>query len=156
MNLGYCRRSVAAAWKRRQALETPEVEAEAIDVPARLASLARALPSSLAERDVAVRRLEALEGDPETVEIRLAEVDRDILEVAKEGLSDEDRQEVATDLTKALDRLRSRLPSEELERAAARLEERLVRERLALPVLSLFAPEALTNETSEAVTEPAA
>ena len=58
LNLGYCRRSVEAAWKRYQKMEAPELAAAAeIDVAARLAALAAALPSGLGDREAWARRL---------------------------------------------------------------------------------------------------
>lgn len=148
VSLGYCRRSVEAAWKRQQKLAAPPVETPAIDVAARLAALAAALPEDLAARDAWARRLTELEGTAEEVEARLQELDRELLEAAS-TVDPQTRARLDEDLRGALANLARRLPAAELEGVEARLAERLLRDLLGLPVLSLFAPEAEPEDASE-------
>ena len=49
-------------------------------------------------------------------------------------------------MEKTLAALKSRLPSDELERSRERLNHQVLRQRLGLPVLSLFSPEAQTEK----------
>lgn len=142
VSLGYCRRSVEAAWKRQQKLAVPDVEAPAIDVAARLAALAAALPATLASRGDWARRLTALQGGAEEVESKLQELDRELLEAATAGLGEAARARLDDALASALAKLARRLPEAELAGVETQIAERLLREHLALPVLSLFAPEA--------------
>lgn len=142
INLGYCKRSVEAAWKRYLKMGAPEVEAVEIDVAARLAALARALPPGLEGRGHWSDRIVGLEGGPEQVEEQLGELDREIFESVREGLGDETREQVRRKVDGALANLARRLPPKELAGVEAQLTERVLREHLALPVLSLFALEA--------------
>lgn len=143
ISLGYCRRSVEAAWKRYQKMQAPVVEAAPpIDVAARLESLAGALPEGLRRRDAWCARMRALEGEPEAVEEKLRELDREVFDAATQELDDATRSAVAEALEQALARLAGRLRAADLEGARDELRERILRERLGLPVLSLFAPEA--------------
>ena len=142
--LGHCKRSVKAAWRRQQKLEAPGAagEREELDLPARLESLAAALPAGLARRQAAVKRIVALEGDAEAIEASLTEIDRELLQAGSEGLPSSEHEEIERQLAASRSALADRLPAAELERAEARLREEILRQRLALPVLSLFAPEA--------------
>lgn len=142
VSLGYCRRSVEAAWKRRQKLAVPDVEGPEIDVAARLEALAAALPTTLPARDDWCRRLNQLEGGAEEVESKLQELDRELVEAAAAGLDAATRARLDDALARALGKLSRRLPEAELAGVEAQLAERLLRDHLALPVLSLFAPEA--------------
>jgi hypothetical protein len=142
--LKFCRRSVEAAWKRRHQLHAAATVAVAseIDVGARLAALAVALPSALPGRGELERRIRALEGDAETIEGALAGLDREILLRAEETLTPEEQQAIAAEVEAALGKLRHRLGEEQLRGAYSELREKLLRDRLELPLLSLFAPEA--------------
>lgn len=151
VNLSYCKRSVEAAWKRYQKMRSPEVEeAMAIDVASRLAALARSLPGDLADRDGWAERLSKLEGSPEQVEGRLEEIDRELLESARADLDPERHEEIRRQVAKALANLARRLPAEELSGVEEQLTERILREQLGLPVLSLFAVEATSDCESSA------
>ena len=140
----HCKRAVKAAWRRQQALEAPGTagEQEELDLSARLESLASALPAGLAQRQAAVERIRALAGDAEAIEASLAEIDRELFARARDDLQASEREEVERQLAASRSALAERLPAAELERAEARLREEILRQRLALPVLSLFAPEA--------------
>lgn len=142
LSLGYCRRSVEAAWKRQQKMQAPDVEPEpAIDVAARLAALAAALPLGLAARDGWRRRIVELEGGAERVEKELEELDREMFAAVSADLDEGERRAIDDALARAMAHV-ARLPPPQLEEAKARLFERILRERLGLPVLSLFSPEA--------------
>ncbi len=142
--LGHCKRSVQAAWRRQQKLEAPGAasEREELDLPARLESLAAALPAGLARREAAIERIRGLDGGAEAIEASLAEIDRELLEAGSEGLEATEREAIERQLANSRAALAERLPAAELERAEARLREEILRQRLELPVLSLFAPEA--------------
>jgi hypothetical protein len=88
------------------------------------------------------RRIRDLEGSSPQVERELADLDGELLAAASNGLSTELRDELDSDVEAALAKLAARLPDAELERARERLRRQLLRRKLALPVLSLFAPEA--------------
>ncbi|HEX4964160.1 MAG TPA: hypothetical protein VF173_25265 [Thermoanaerobaculia bacterium] len=137
-SLRYCAPAVEAAWSELKELAAPgqRAAAPAFEVAPRLAALGATLP-----RDLAVR-VAALSGDPQQVEDRLAALDREMLDAAMEGLTPEERAEVAAAVEKTLALLQSRLPAGELETSRDRLFRQTLRRRLGLPVLSLFSPEA--------------
>ena len=87
-SLGHCKRSVDAAWKRRQKLLAPgaaEDDDEQLDLAARLENLASALPAGLEERQAMAGRIRGLDGDAEEIEKALAEIDREIVRRARGG-----------------------------------------------------------------------
>ncbi len=147
-SLSYCQRAVKGAWRRQQELQAPGAggEEEELDLPARLGNLAAALPAGLAGRDAVAERIQALAGDAEAVEAGLAGIDREILRRVSDALLVPEREAIESELVAARAALAERLPADELERAGDRLREQILRRRLALPVLSLFAPEALGSD----------
>lgn len=142
-SLRYCAPAVEAAWADLRELTAPgeRAEAPALDIPERLRNLAAALPV-IPDRDALAEKIVALQGDAPSVEAALSVLDRDLLAAAASSLEAEPRQEIEAAVEKTLDALRSRLPAEELERSRERLTLQVLRQRLALPVLSLFSPEA--------------
>jgi len=138
------RRSIEAAWQRQQQLTAPARSGDvpAIDVKARLAALAEALPQEFVGGDALRRQILELDGDAETIEEQLAALDRELLEAAYQDLDAAGRERLERELVTAVTTLARRLPAAEIEEAKAQLRERLLRELLHLPVLSLFAPEA--------------
>ncbi len=144
VTLRYCRRVIERAWRKQQEMLAPGQadEPAALDLATRLAHLAAALPEDLPRREYWQGRVRALTGDAEEVEAALVELDRELLEAAGESLDGARREEVAARLAASLAPLRGRLPRSELERAEGYLREQVLRRSLALPVLSLFAPEA--------------
>lgn len=121
-----------------------------IDVAARLAALAAALPPELPDRETWSRQVVELEGGVEEVEERLKAVDRQVLDAAAAMLGARDRQELEEQLAKAVAHLgRRHLPAEQLRKTEQLLRERLLREKLSLPVLSLFSPEAVERPLQE-------
>ncbi len=147
-SLAWCQRSVKAAWRRHQKLQAPASggDEEALDVPARLANLAAALPEDLAGRDALAEEIRTLSGDAETVEARLTALDRELVRRVSDALSATDAADVERQLSASRAALSERLPAAELERAGERMREEVLRRRLGLPVLSLFAPEALPSQ----------
>jgi len=142
-SLRYCAPAVEAAWEERRELSTPgeNAEAPAFDLAARLTALAGRLPPAFLGRDLLAGRIAALGGDPQTVEEALAGLDREMLAAAA-SLSGADREAVEAAVAKTLAGLRGRLPADELERSRERLTQQILRQRLGLPVLSLFSPDA--------------
>ncbi|HEX5759428.1 MAG TPA: hypothetical protein VF121_09560 [Thermoanaerobaculia bacterium] len=152
-SLRYCRQAVEAAWSEVQQLTAPgrRTEVEPLDVAPRLAALAAALPAALAGREELATRVRRLgesagggppAGDSEAVEAALAALDRELLERAGEALSEEARGALEEAVETTLAALAARLPAEDLAAARERLRRQLLRQRLGLPVLSLFSPEA--------------
>jgi hypothetical protein len=141
-SLRYCAPAVDAAWEERRELTAPGEGAEApeLDLEARLHALAGALPESFA-RGMA-GRIAVLAGDPQKIEEHLAALDREMLAAAAASLDSAASGEIAAAVEKTLAGLRGRLPSEELERSRERLTAQVLRQRLRLPVLSLFSPDA--------------
>jgi hypothetical protein len=143
-SLRYCAPAVEAAWAERRELTTPGegTEAPPFDLGARVRALAAKVPPGFPGRDPFAGRVAALAGDPQAVEEALAGLDREMLAAAGEALGAADRAEVAAAVEKTLAGLRGRLPIEELERSRERLTHQVLRQRLGLPVLSLFSPDA--------------
>jgi hypothetical protein len=139
-SLRYCAPAVEAAWAELRELTAPgeRGEAPALDIPARLRSLAAHVPPEIAPR------VAGLHGDAPSVESALSALDREMLAAAESSLEDGLRREVDAAVEKTLAALRGRLPAEELELSRDRLTHQVLRQRLGLPVLSLFSPEAGT------------
>lgn len=137
-SLRYCAPAVEAAWADLRELTAPGERAEAapLDIPGRLRSLAAAVPDAFRERVL------ALQGDAPSVEAALSALDREMLAAASSSLAPELREEVGAAVEKTLAALKGRLPADELERSRERLACQVLRQRLGLPVLSLFSPEA--------------
>lgn len=137
-SLRYCAPAVEAAWADLRELTAPgeRTEAAPLDVPSRLRNLAAAVPAVFAERVL------ALQGDAPSVEAALSALDREMLTASSQALAPEPRAEVDAAVEKTLAALRGRLPADELERSRERLTHQVLRQRLGLPVLSLFSPEA--------------
>jgi hypothetical protein len=143
-SLRYCAPAVEAAWAGLRELTAPgeRLEAPVFDVSLRLQALAAALPADLAGRDALTARIVALAGDPQSIEEGLAVLDREMLAGVVASLNGPVRTEVEAAVEKTVAGLRGRLPADELERSRERLTWQVLRQRLALPVLSLFSPEA--------------
>lgn len=143
-SLRYCAPAVEAAWEEIQELTAPgrRTEAPPLDVAARLAALARALPAEIPRREWFVEQLTSLSGESHEVEDRLARLDAELMKEAAAGLDEERRRELEEAVERTLQPLAGRLPRPELAMARERLFRQHLRRRLGLPVLSLFAPEA--------------
>ena len=142
-SLRYCASAVETAWQRRQELRGPgrREDPETLEIVPRLEALAEALPATWSHREEITRRLLALTGDSRSIEPALAEVDREMIELAWRSLDSSARQEVEAEVARSLDGLRSRMAPEELGPASDRLRTRRLRRRLGLPLLSLFSSE---------------
>ena len=143
-SLRYCAPAVEAAWEELRELTAPgeRLEAPTFEASARLRALAAALPPELAGREELAARIVSLAGDPQEIEEGLAALDREMLAAALASLEEPVRGEVEAAVEKTVAGLRGRLPADELERSRERLTWQVLRQRLALPVLSLFSPEA--------------
>jgi hypothetical protein len=176
-SLRYCAPAVEAAWTERSELTAPgaRVEAEAFDAASRLAALAAALPAVGGGRDRpgpggpgGLTEAPGLAGprgpaelraelaaladaglDPQAIEERLAELDRRTLDGALAALGAEERAALDATLDKAMGAVAGRLAAAEIDRARGRLARQVLRERLGLPMLSLFSPEARPPEAAE-------
>ncbi len=147
-SLRHCKRAVDAAWRRQQELAAPgsSEATEELDLAGRLARLSAALPNELGDRESLVATILGLEGDAESIEAQLAQIDHNVMAAADDAQAPSDRRDIERELAEARAALAERLPDDELERSAERLREEILRRRLGLPVLSLFAPEALPSE----------
>ncbi len=143
-SLRYCAPAVEAAWSDLREMTAPgeRTEAPHLDIPTRLSNLAAALPATVPDRDAFLEKIAAIDGDAPSVEAALSALDRDLLTVVASALEAEPRKEIEAAVEKTLEALRGRIPAEELERSRERLTHQVLRQRLALPVLSLFSPEA--------------
>jgi hypothetical protein len=147
--LRYCAPAIESAWEEIQELQAPgerETAAPALDVPARLDALASALPARLPGRDELVEAIRSLSGPPEAVEAALARLDEETLDATERRLRAGGRAELERQAAASLAAVAGRLPAAEIETARARLLRRLLRKRIGLPLLSLFAPEAEAGE----------
>lgn len=144
-SLRYCRAAVEKAWAERQELgAAPPVPRRraTIDVAARLAALADAMPANLAGVDSWRRRLLDLRGTAPEVEERLIELDAELADRAFESLARQERDAFVASAEEVLQRTARRVEHERLPELRRRLVRRLVRERFSLPLLSLFAEPA--------------
>jgi hypothetical protein len=143
-SLRYCAPAVEAAWHERRELTGPGQtgEAPAFDAAARLAALAGRLPAALPEREGLAARIIGLAGDPQAIEDELSRLDGSMLAAAAASLPPAARAEIDAAVAKTLQGLKGRLPAEELERSRERLTVQVLRQRLHLPMLSLFSPDA--------------
>lgn len=94
--------------------------------------------------------------DAQAIEERLAELDRRTLDGALAALGAEERAALDATLDKAIGAVAGRLAAAEIERARGRLARQVLRERLGLPMLSLFSPEARPPEAAADPEPPAA
>jgi hypothetical protein len=143
-SLRYMAHAVEAMWAELRELAAPGARDEGgeVDLAPRLGALAAALPADLSGREELAARVTALAGDSEEVERALAALDRELLERAERELGGELREEVEAAVERTLGALAGRLEPQDLEGARTRLARQVLRQRLGLPVLSLFAPEA--------------
>lgn len=143
-SLRYCAPAVEAAWEEIREMSAAGLgeAAPPLDIPARLAALAEALPEEVAGRARWQERIRGLIGDPPSVEQALSQLDQEILAAQDAALPEARRREVAHEVEKTLAQLAARLPAAELERARESLTLQALRRRLGLPLLSLFSEEA--------------
>ena len=88
---------------------------EPLDVASRLAALAAALPEAFPEREKLAARIRRLEGDSAAVEEALAGLDREMVQLALQALSADQRADLDGVVAQGLGEAASRLPPEDLE-----------------------------------------
>lgn len=145
-SLRYFAPAVEAAWEEFRALLGPGHAAIApalISVAERLDRLAARLPVTWPHASVWQARLRALRGDAHAVEAQLAILDREALDQLRQALSEEERRSLDEAAGSRLAALRERLHADQVAESRRRLADQILRARSGLPVLSLFAPEAL-------------
>jgi len=142
--LRYYARAVESSWEAVEELRAggERTGAPGIDLRARLAALAAALPEKTPDRAAIAERIAGLQGDTEHVEQALAALDRELLAAAERELSETDRAAVEAQLDETVAGLFGSLFAGDVDRARERLRRQVLRRRLGLPVLSLFSPEA--------------
>jgi len=145
-SLRYVAPAVEAMWADLRELAAPGERDEGgeVDLAPRLRALATALPADLPGREELAAKVAALAGDSEEIERALAALDREMLETAEREQGGELREEIEAAVQRTLGALAGRLDPADLADARARLARQILRQRLGLPVLSLFAPEAQT------------
>lgn len=146
--LRYCRHAIDEAWREVQELSNVETRRSAapVDVSSRLGALARALPAQLPRRATWAARIEELRGTAEVVEHRLADLDRALVDERWEDLDEDARRSIVRQVDEALAAVAGRVGEEDLAVARERLRRQRLRRAEALPVLSLFSPEAESDE----------
>jgi hypothetical protein len=151
--LRYLKPAVAKAWKQgRELLAVPTSPPPAFDLPGRLQALGDTLVPCLPARELWRQRIPGLEGSAEAVEKALGELDGQVLVLAQVSLSKVEKESLEEDWAQARTALARRLPAAEVAASAERLRERLLRERLHFPLLSLFSP--LAQPQAEVQIEP--
>lgn len=150
-SLRYFRAAVDAAWDERSALSAGAGGPHADPGPParqRLEALARALPLGLPGRAELHAAILELDGPLDVVERALAELELGALARLDAGLATAERGELEARVERALAQVPGELAAVELEALRGRLRRQALRSRLGLPVLSLFAPEALGVDSS--------
>ncbi len=138
LTLRFCRSAVEKAFKREQELSLGadrQTTVPGLDLAQILGRLADSLPDQMADLSW---RLRQLEGDAEHLEKQLGDLDHELMERASSLLDEDSRQQLDAALAESLASLGRRLSRAELEQAAPRLRNSLLRRQLELPILSLF------------------
>lgn len=140
-SLRYCAPAIERAWEEWRSLRAGgrREEAAPIDVAARLEALAAALPPALPEGEELAARLRALDGDAEAVERALGELEREVLAAARARLDEAERRELEERAAAAVAGVAGRLAGAERRRLEGQVLDQLLRRRLELPPLTLFA-----------------
>jgi hypothetical protein len=145
-SLRYFRAAVAAAWDEALALRAGGHRVETRAEPTvgeRLAALSRSLPAELPAREELAAAIVALSGPVEVVEPELARLDAATLAKQSAALDAEARAAIDAEVGRALAPLAGRLSMAARQEARSRLRNQALRRRVGLPLLSLFAPEAM-------------
>ena len=150
-SLSYCRDAVLEAWERRAETARGKGSASAADavdtggalkrLTSDLASVAAARPDLAAELESAARSLSRLDGSgksPEEIESSLAGLDRRLAKALAEALPEKERVELDAEAEKMLAGAGARMDAVTLDKTSRALKRRLLREKLALPRLSLL------------------
>jgi len=146
-SLRYFRAAVAAAWDERLALSAGGATAppSAPPIARRLQALAAAIPDGLTGAAALRAAILALQGDPQSVEGALAQLDARLLDEAARSLDEAGATALEARVERALGRTGAGGGSDRVA-LAGRLRAQALRAELRLPLLSLFAPEALAPD----------
>jgi len=150
-SLSYCRDAVLEAWERRaetargRGSETrpddPDARRILVELAARLAETAASRPDVADPLEAAVRaiaRMGASEKTAGEIEASLARLDKRLARELAEALPADERAGVDAEVGALLAGAGDRMDEAALEKTRRALTRRLVRERLALPRLSLL------------------
>jgi hypothetical protein len=148
-SLAYFKAAVEAAWEEVQSLTAGgrKERLEPVRVEERLRRLADRIGPGVPGGERIRGAIVALSGELDDVERSLAALDAELLAALQAGAGKRESAEDRAAIDAALAGVAARLPKEELARAREHLFAQRLRQRHALPVLSLFAPEARQNET---------
>ncbi|MEM6795306.1 MAG: hypothetical protein AAF725_15105 [Acidobacteriota bacterium] len=157
--LRYYRRAVEKAWQRVEELTSPgrREQSALVDRARRLENLAASLGEAAWLGDIP-RLLRGLASEHASdLEERIAGLDARMVDLARRSLDESEGREIAARVEQALSRFGERMGEDERQVTRRRLEIELIRRLRRLPVLSLFAPEALGGAagSSEASSKPA-
>ena len=145
-SLRYFSAAVETAWSEQQELGATGLRRRAPEPPfeplRRLEKLAAALPATWSGAAALGRRLRALDGDAEAIESELARLENEVLSTELAGMEPAARTELEAEIERALAPAVARLPAAEVAAARERLVRQRLRQRLGVPLLSLFSPAA--------------
>jgi len=151
-SLTYFKAAVESAWEEVQGLSAGgrKERLEPIRIEDRLRRLADRIGPSVPDGERWREAIAALSGELDEVESKLAALDGALLAELAANAAEAERVADREAIERALAGVASRLPPEEVDRARAHLRAQHLRQRHALPVLSLFAPEAREPEPDPA------
>jgi hypothetical protein len=141
--LGYCRQTVEAAFRRFREVSlggggdrTPAQEP--FDASAHLSRIADELGSIAPDIATRVEDLAANGDDLRTIEDALGELDGELVERAEATIDDVERDSILAEAEASLASYRERMPEKVYRSALKSAYRRRLRERAALPRLSLY------------------
>jgi hypothetical protein len=143
-SLRYCAPAVEAAWREVRDLGAAEgrMEAEPVDVRARLEALIGRLPPELPGREALAAGIAALDRGPDggaqAVESGLHALEERFVAEAAEALDAGAKEAIDKRVDRALSRAGARVPADELADLSRRLRRDFTRQHLGLPPLTLF------------------
>lgn len=143
-SLRYCASAVEDAWRERRELGSENVARQrpAIDVAARLDSLANSLPADLEGLAVWAGRIRAVGEEPKEVERALVVLDSELVDRCVAGLKPASLASLEASVERSLEAVSQRLASDVLAADRERLLREAARRQARLPLLSLFSPDA--------------
>ncbi len=141
--LRYYSKAVERAFEQRSKLHAPghQEEAPPLELGRRLSSLAAAVPEEIWSKGTR-EEIRQLSGAAEAIEDRLAELEDELLVRAEQSFDSAQIERFQVELSRALDRLRDRMPGGDMVSARERLRRQILRRFLNLPEMSLFGLEA--------------
>ena len=142
LSLRFVKSAVERAFEARQKLLAAGVtvgdEGDSLSLADQLSAVAELVPEEFPFTNDLQKRILALDGGGAAVEEALAELDAEMLKLAWQALDGPGRERVEERLRTARETLGRRLTQDEVDAAAERLREQILREEAGLPVLSLF------------------